>query len=531
MPDPTAFDPIAIIGIGCRLPGGANNPASFWRMLMEGVDAIKEVPQSRWDHRFYYDPEPGKPGKTYSKWAGLIDEIDMFDPTFFGITQREAPFIDPQQRLLLEATWEALMDAGQQVDIVNGEDTGVFVGVSTRDYSDIQLSDMGRGVADPYSATGSASSIAANRISYALNFQGPSVAVDTACSSSMVAVHMACQALWNKECHRAIAAGVNCIITAYPFVAFSSMSMLSPDGRCKAFDASADGFVRGEGVGAVCLKPLSAALADGDSIYAVIRSTAVNQDGRTSGMTVPSRGSQQEIVAQACRLAGVSPHEIQYVEAHGTGTAVGDLIEGSALGTILGVGRKPGEDCLVGSVKTNIGHLEAGSGIAGLIKLALCLKHGVVPPNLHFKNPNPSLNFERLCLKIPVTATPLKRDAAHRQLACINSFGFGGTNAHAVLEAAPQPAAKEPAPSAPAAEPELLLPLSARGSDAALEAVVRSFQSYLESADESIPLNAICAAASRRRTHHEFRLAAVGRTRADMGASLAAFLSGEPLLG
>jgi thioester reductase-like protein len=324
---------------------------------------------------------------------------------------------------------------------------------------------------------------------------------------------------------------VNCIITAYPFVAFSSMSMLSPDGRCKAFDASADGFVRGEGVGAVCLKPLSAALADGDSIYAVIRSTAVNQDGRTSGMTVPSRGSQQEIVAQACRLAGVSPHEIQYVEAHGTGTAVGDLIEGSALGTILGVGRKPGEDCLVGSVKTNIGHLEAGSGIAGLIKLALCLKHGVVPPNLHFKNPNPSLNFERLCLKIPVTATPLKRDAEHRQLACINSFGFGGTNAHAVLEAAPPPAAKEPAPSAPTAEPELLLPLSARGSDAALEAVVRSFLSYLESADESIPLNAICAAASRRRTHHEFRLAAVGRTRADMGASLAAFLSGEPAPG
>ena len=531
MPEPTAVDPIAIIGIGCRMPGGANDARSFWEMLMGGVDAIREVTPDRWDHRFYYDPEQGKPGKTYSKWAGLIDEIDTFDPGFFGITQREAPFIDPQQRLLLEATWEALMDAGQQVDIVKGEDTGVFVGISTHDYGDIQQNSMGRGLAYPHSATGVAASIAANRISYALNFQGPSVAVDTACSSSMVAVHMACQALWNKECTRAIAAGVNCIITAFPFVAFSSMGMLSPDGRCKAFDASANGFVRGEGVGAVCLKPLSAALADGDPIYAVIRSTAVNQDGRTSGMTVPSRGSQQELIATACRLAGVAPHEIQYAEAHGTGTTIGDLIEGSALGTILGVGRQPGDDCLLGSVKTNIGHLEAGSGIAGLIKVALCLKHGMVPPNLHFNTPNPTLNFERLRLKVPVTATPLKQDAQHRLLACINSFGFGGSNAHAVLEAAPPPAAQVPAPTPAEEEPELILPLSARGTDAALVAVAQSFHSFLESADESISLRDICAAASRRRTHHEFRLAAVASTRAGMSAALSAFLSGEQAPG
>ncbi len=531
MPEPTSADPIAIIGIGCRLPGGATNAQTFWQMLMGGVDAIREMPQDRWDHRFYYDPEPGKPGKTYSKWAGLIDEIDMFDPGFFGITQREAPFVDPQQRLLLEATWEALMDAGQQVDIVKGEDTGVFVGVSTHDYGDIQQNSAGRGVAYPHSATGVAASIAANRISYALNFQGPSVAVDTACSSSMVAVHMACQALWNKECTRAIAAGVNCIITPFPFVAFSSMGMLSADGRCKAFDASANGFVRGEGVGAVCLKPLSAALADGDPIYAVIRSTAVNQDGRTSGMTVPSRGSQQELIATACRLAGVSPNEIQYAEAHGTGTTIGDLIEGSALGTILGVGRQPGDDCLLGSVKTNIGHLEAGSGIAGLIKVALCLKHGMVPPNLHFNTPNPSLNFERLRLKVPVTATPLKQDAQHRLLACINSFGFGGTNAHAVLEAAPAHAAPAPAPAPSGDEPELILPLSARGTDAALVAVAKSFHDFLESADEFLSLSDICAAASRRRTHHEFRLAAVASTRAGMSAALSAFLSGEQAPG
>jgi thioester reductase-like protein len=531
MPEPTSADPIAIIGIGCRLPGGATNAQTFWKMLMGGVDAIREVPQDRWDHRFYYDPEPGKPGKTYSKWAGLIDEIDTFDPGFFGITQREAPFIDPQQRLLLEATWEALMDAGQQVDIVKGEDTGVFVGISTHDYGDIQQNSAGRGLAYPHSATGVAASIAANRISYALNFQGPSVAVDTACSSSMVAVHMACQALWNKECTRAIAAGVNCIITPFPFVAFSSMGMLSADGRCKAFDASANGFVRGEGVGAVCLKPLSAALADGDPIYAVIRSTAVNQDGRTSGMTVPSRGSQQELIATACRLAGVSPNEIQYAEAHGTGTTIGDLIEGSALGTILGVGRQPGDDCLLGSVKTNIGHLEAGSGIAGLIKVALCLKHGMVPPNLHFKTPNPSLNFERLRLKVPVTATPLKHDAQHRLLACINSFGFGGTNAHAVLEAAPPQVPQAPVPGPAGDEPELILPLSARGTDAALMAAAKSFHDFLEAADESLSLSDICAAASRRRTHHEFRLAAVASTRAGMSAALSAYLSGEQAPG
>ncbi|MBB5035203.1 type I polyketide synthase [Prosthecobacter vanneervenii] len=533
MPEPTALEPIAITGIGCRLPGGATNAESFWQMLLDGVDAIREVPQERWDSRYFYDPEPGKPGRTYSKWAGLIDEVDTFDPGFFAISQREAQYIDPQQRLLLQVAWESLVDAGQQVDIVKGEDTGVFVGISTHDYNDLQHNNLGRGGASAYSATGNAASIAANRISYALNFQGPSVAVDTACSSSMVAVHMACRAIWNKECHSAVAAGVNCILNAYPFIAFSSMNMLSPDGRCKAFDASADGFVRGEGVGAVYLKPLSAALANGDSIYAVIRSTAVNQDGRTSGMTVPSRGSQQALVEEACRLAGISPHQIQYAEAHGTGTAVGDLIEGSALGTILGVGRKAGDDCLVGSVKTNIGHLEAGSGIAGLIKVALCLKHGIVPPNLHFKNPNPSLNFERLRIKVPTEITPLKRDADHRLLACINSFGFGGTNAHAVLEAAPQEASLPPAAAVhdDSDQPELLLPLSARGTETALQSVVIAFQNYLCVEDDSVSLKAICAAAARRRTHHEFRLAAVGRTRDEISAALTSYLAGEAAPG
>lgn len=527
MDQPSVLDPIAIIGIGCRLPGGSNDADSYWKMMMAGTDAVAEISQDRWDHRSYYDPEQGKPGKTYSKWAGLIDGFDQFDPAFFGITDREATFIDPQQRLLLEATWGALQDAGLQLDISKGDNTGVFVGISTSDYSNIQASDVGRSVVDPYSATGGSMSIAANRISYVMNFQGPSVAVDTACSSSLVAVHLACRALWNKECDKAVAAGVNCIISPHLFIAFSSMGMLSPQGRCKAFDASANGFVRGEGAGAIILKPLSAALADGDSIYAVIRSTAVNQDGRTTGMTLPSRASQQALVEEACRLAGVSPRNIQYVEAHGTGTAVGDPIETGALGSALGVGRKAGEKCLIGSVKTNIGHLEAGAGIAGIIKVALSLRHGVVPPNLHFKTPNPAIDFEALRLQVVQEATPLKKDGDHRPLACINSFGFGGTNAHAVLEAAPEQPAPSRANAHETPERDLLLPLSSRGGDAALTAVAKAFHSYLQSEEESVSLNDICAAASRRRTHFDQRLAVVGRTRAEMTASLEAFLNGE----
>ncbi len=531
MPANSLHEPIAIIGIGCRLPGGANNAQSYWQMLLNGVDAVREISPDRWDLRAYFDPEQGKPGKTYSKWAGLIENIDQFDPQFFGISRREASFIDPQHRMLLEAAWEALEDAGQQVDITKGDDTGVFVGISTSDYANLQIADSSRSLVDAYSATGVAMSIAANRISYALNLQGPSLAVDTACSSSLVAVHLACQAIWNHECHRAIAAGVNCLITPHLFIAFSSMGMLSPDGRCKAFDASANGFVRGEGVGAVCLKPLSAALAAGDPIYALIRSTAVNQDGRTTGMTVPSRSSQEALVLEACRLAGVSPHEIQYVEAHGTGTAVGDPIETSALGTVLGAGRPAGEECLIGSVKANIGHLESGAGIAGIIKAALCLKHGMVPPNLHFKNPNPAIDFEKLRLKVPVHSTPLKRDAKHRLLACINSFGFGGTNAHAILEG--PPAAAAPARHTGTDGRLLMLPLYARGGDTALDAVAKSFHDHIASviADDSISLTDICAAAARRRTHHEQRLVVQGADKKEMLASLASHLRGEAVPG
>lgn len=523
MADPTyessfGNEPVAIVGIGCRFPGGARDPETFWKMLCEGVDAVREIPVDRWDWRGYYDAEPGKPGKTYVRSAGLIDGIDQFDPGFFGISRREAPFIDPQQRLLLQVTWEAFEDAGQPLDIGRTSDAGVFVGISTNDYACIQPGPGDTGAVESYAATGGTASIAANRISYCLNFRGPSIAVDTACSSSLVAVHLACRALWSGECTTAAAAGVNCIISPAPFIAFCGMSMLSPDGRCKAFDATANGFVRSEGAGAVLLKPLSKAIADGDSIYALIRSTVVNQDGRTSGMTVPSRESQEMLVREACRNAGVRPQDIQYVESHGTGTAVGDPIEANALGSVLGHGRPSGDVCIIGSVKTNIGHLEAGAGIAGLIKTALSLKNGAIPPNLHFHKPNPEIDFEGLRLRVPRTISVFKDDGLPR-FAGVNSFGFGGTNAHAILESPPESAQDTEAVPASA----LLLALSARNGQDNLMAVARTYRDFLRHS----PLREVCRAAAMRRSHHEWRLAIAGETPDEITGRLSAYIEGE----
>jgi acyl transferase domain-containing protein len=391
-------EPLAIIGIGCRFPGGADSPEAFWQMLCAGTDAISEIPPDRWNIAAHYDPVPGRAGKSISKWGGFIGNIDRFDPGFFGISAREADCIDPQQRLLLEASWEAFEDGGQTLEKIRGSRTGVFAGISTTDYAMLQNAGGGRNEADVYSATGSTFSIAANRISYCFDLRGPSMAMDTACSSALTACHVACQSLWRGDCTMAVVAGVNAILKQDNYVAFSRMSMLSPDGRCKTFDASANGFVRGEGVGAIILKPLSAAQADGDKIYALIRSTAANQDGRTNGITVPSRHAQEMLIRQACRDADISPGEISYVEAHGTGTPVGDPIETNALGSALGENRK--NPCLIGSVKTNIGHLEAAAGMASLIKVALILRHKAIPPSLHFKNPNPNIDFEKLKLRV-----------------------------------------------------------------------------------------------------------------------------------
>jgi acyl transferase domain-containing protein len=404
--DPSHREPIAVVGIGCRFPGRANDPDSFWRLLESGFDAITEIPPDRWALGGFYDPDPSRPGKIYTRWGGFIEGIDRFDADFFGISPREAARMDPQQRILLEVCHEALEDAGVRLEQIAGSRTAVFVGISSFDYSVLETSFRDRATIDAYCNTGGSLSIAANRISYCFDFHGPSAAVDTACSSALVAVHLACRAIWHDGCPTALAGGVSALLLPDWYVGFCRMGMLSPHGRCKAFDAGASGFVRSEGAGIVALKPLAQALADGDRVYAIIRGSATNQDGRTPGMTVPSQEAQEALLREAYRSSGVSPATIQYVEAHGTGTPVGDPIEARALGGVLSSGRPEQEPCLIGSVKSNIGHLEAGAGIAGLIKVALALHHRRIPANLHFERPSPEIDWRALRLRVPTSTEP-----------------------------------------------------------------------------------------------------------------------------
>ena len=512
-------EPLAIIGIGCRFPGGSNSPQSFWEMLCAGTDAIREIPADRWNIAAHFDPVPGRVGKSISRWGGFVDSIDRFDPGFFGISDREADAIDPQQRLLLETSWEAIEDSGQTLESLRGSSTGVFVGISTSDYGRLQHDGGGRTVADVYSATGSAFSIAANRISYCFDLRGPSIAVDTACSSSLTACHIACQSLWRGDCTMAVVGGVSALLSQDTFFAFSRMSMLSPDGRCKAFDASASGFVRAEGAGAVLLKTLSAAQAAGDRIYAVVRATAANQDGRTNGITVPSLQAQEELIRHACHSAGIAPSQIDYVEAHGTGTPIGDPIEAAALSAALCSDRK--SPCLIGSVKTNIGHLESASGVASIIKVALILKHKIIPPSLHFKKPNPGIDFKKLNLRVVSQLEPMPRQS-RPLLAGINSFGFGGANAHVILQAAP--ARPQKLHSATRGELPFILPISAHTRKALLAAAANYRAALERPARDAWSL---CTGAATRRSHLPHRLCLVAASRKELLDRLDESIAGE----
>ena len=511
---------VAIIGIGCRLPGGAVTPDDFWRLLCAGVDAITEVPPDRFDVEAVFDPEPGTAGKLYARWGGFIEDVDRFDAEFFGISPREAARIDPQQRLLLEVAWEALEDAGQVPGNLAGSRTGVFVGVSTQDYGTIQVYPANRQFLDGHSSSGGANSIAANRLSYLLDLRGPSLAVDTACSSSLTAVHLACRGLAAGECELAIAGGVNLILIPEVMIGYCQAGMLSPDGRCRAFDARANGFVRGEGAATVVLKPLGRAVADRDRIYAVIRASAVNQDGRTTGLMVPSAEAQQSLIRDALSAAGVPPSAIQYVDAHGTGTPVGDPIEAAAIGAVLGRGRAADQPCLIGSAKTNVGHLEAGAGIVGLIKAALAVQHRQVPPNLHFTAPNPGIPLDDLHLRVPTCLEPWP-PADGPAMAGVNSFGFGGANAHVVLQEPPAPDAN----ARPDSRRTHILPLSARTPEA-LHETARRHRDLLRTAEASA-LADICSTAAVRRTHHPERLAVVGGSPEALGDALDQFLAGQ----
>lgn len=506
-----AREPIAVIGIGCHFPG-ANGPQQFWELLRDGRDAISTVPSERWDIEALYHANPGAPGRMNTRWGGFLPRIEDFDARFFRISSREGMRMDPQQRILLEVAWEALEHAGLPPEQLMGTPTGVFVGIATHDYNQFLLSDLS--LLDTYVGTGLASSIAANRLSYIFDLRGPSIALDTACSSSLVAVHLACQSIWQGESTLALAGGVNLILRPELSIAFSKAGMLAPGGRCRTFDADAEGYVRSEGCGMVVLKPLSAALADGDRVLALIRSTATNQDGRSNGITAPNQHAQEAVIQRALELAGVAPAQIGYVEAHGTGTSLGDPIEMTALRQVLMTGRTSDQPCAFGSVKTNIGHAEAAAGIAGLIKTVLTLAHEAIPPNLHLRELNARLPIADTPFFVPTQLQPWPRTTMPRN-AGVSSFGFGGSNAHIILTEAPPPL---PALAPP---PPYLLPISARTSLALVD-MARSYRDWLGA--PSVPLHAACAMASHRRSHHEHRLGIVGESWEDVAARLHAWL-------
>lgn len=513
-------EPIAIIGMSCRFPGGANNLEAYWDLMVRGVDAIREVPPERWNVQDYAGLDPDTPPIWY---GGFLDQIDGFDPQFFGISPREAITMDPQQRLVLEVGWEALESAGKAPDQLGGSQTGVFIGITTNDYG--QLSRQGDPTQlDVYVATGGALNAAPGRLAYTLGLQGPCMAIDTACSSSLVAVHLACQSLRTGESNLALAGGVNAILIPEAFICFARWGMMAPDGRCKTFDTSADGFVRGEGCGVIVLKRLSDALSDGDNILAVIRGSAVNQDGRSSGLTVPNGPAQQAVVRKALAFAGVQPNEVSYIEAHGTGTAIGDPIEVEAVGAVLGQGRAKDQPLLMGSVKTNIGHCESASGIAGLIKIVLSMQHGEIPQHLHFHEPSPRIPWPDFPITIPTEQTPWKPYNG-RRLAGVSGFGFSGTNAHVVLEEAPV----RPATALEVERSQHILAFSAR-TEPALHDLAQEYRNHFAANPQTSVADAAFTAFTGR-VQFPHRLAVIGATADEMRDRLAAFLENQEVAG
>lgn len=511
-------EPIAIIGLSCRFPG-ADSPRAFWQLLRDGVDAITEIPAQRWDVEAFYDPDPGTPGKMNTRWGGFVQGVELFDPQFFGISPREAAQMDPQQRLLLEGVWAALEYAGYSPHSLAGSNTGVFLGISNNDYSLLQYGDFER--IEAYTGTGNAFSIAANRLSYLLDLRGPSFAVDTACSSSLVSTHLACQSLRRGESDLAVAGGVNLILSPELHITFSKARLMSPTGRCRTFDADADGYVRGEGCGIIVLKRLSDAVRDEDHVLALIHGTAINHDGRSNGLTAPNGRSQQAVIRQALEDAGITPDDLSYVEAHGTGTKLGDPIEARSLGGVLQA-RSTGQPCLLGSVKTNIGHLEAAAGIAGVIKVVLALQHQEIPPHLHFNRVNPYIPLDQLPLSIPTERQPWPAGESLRY-AGVSSFGFGGTNAHVVVGEGP---AREPAHNR-VERPYQILSLSAQ-NEPALRELARGFKSYLAE-HPAVSLSDVCYTANVGRSHFDHRAALAAESHAALQEELAKLVASRDL--
>jgi acyl transferase domain-containing protein len=505
---------IAIVGMGCRFPGGADDPESFWQVLQNGIDTVQAVPDQRWASSAQPNGQQSTAAHGVNSGSFLQSDIDGCDVEFFGIAPREAARLDPQQRLLLEVSWEALEQAGIAPDALVGSKSGVFVGINNCDYSQLQL--QGDLPLDAYFFTGSTFSVAAGRLAYNLGLQGPALAVDTSCSSSLVAVHLACQSLRTGECRLALAGGVNLMLSPHPALILSQMQALAADGRCKTFDASADGYGRGEGCGIVVLKRLSDAIADRDPILALIRGSAVNHDGHSSGLTVPNGLAQQAVIQDALHNANVDPSQVSYVEVHGTGTRLGDPLEIEAIATVFGTKRLAPQPLILGSVKTNIGHLEAAAGIASLIKVVLALQHREIPPHLHLKTPNPLIPWAQFPVAIATELTPWTI-AQKSRLAGISSFGMSGTNAHLIVEEAPADSlgiSSQPTLLHPVERPFHILTISAK-SKAALKALVQRYQAVLPQLAES-DLGNVCFTANIGRSHFAYRMAVVSDTLPDL---------------
>ncbi len=541
--------PIAVVGIGCRFPGGGDDPDAFFQSLLDGVDACGEVPPDRWDAAALYDPDPEAPGKTYVRRGCFLAGVDRFDPGFFGITPREAAAIDPQHRLLLEIAWEALEDAGVAPHTLREVATGVFVGIGIDDYAKRQLRWGDPTLIDAYTGSGNGLCFASGRLSYVLGTHGPSLSVDTACSSSLVALHLACQSLRNGECRLALAGGVNLMLSPESTLFLCKARALSPDGRCKAFDAAADGYGRGEGCAVVALKRLADAERDGDDVLAVVRGSAMNHDGRSGGLTVPNGEAQQAVIRAGLANAGVTADELDYVEAHGTGTVLGDPIELRALAAVIG--ERNGRRLRVGSVKTNVGHLETAAGVASLVKVVMALRRGWLPASLHLREPNPYVAWGELPLEVVREATPWPAGERPRR-AGINGFGLSGTNVHVVVEEAPRRSAAPTGSGQPGAgrqtvssvvpsvsegsgglgggkpardRPLHLITLTAR-SENSLRVLASRFAEHLASHPE-IALADVCFTANTGRSPMPERLVTTAASATELQEALAAFARGE----
>lgn len=522
---PSTHDSIAIVGMSCRFPGGATTPERYWELLRDGRDVVSRYPAERRALVEAGGVDLDGLDDDADWFGGFLDDVDQFDPQFFGISPREAATMDPQQRLVLEASWEALERSAIAPDSLNGSATGVFVGITGSEY--IQLAKLGGSESlDVYSATGGALNAAPGRVAYTLGLQGPSMAIDTACSSSLVALHQACRSLRSGETDLALAGGVNLLLLPEAFICFKQWGMMAPDGRCKTFDEAADGFVRGEGCGMLVLKRLGDAQADGDDVLAVIRGSAVNQDGRSSGLTVPNGLAQQAVLRSALDDAGVEPADVQYFEAHGTGTTLGDPIEIEAMGAVLGAGRPADRAVIAGSVKTNLGHLESASGIAGVIKVVLSMQHGEIPPHLHFNTPSPQIPWPRFPIHVPteVTAWP---GVDGRRVAGVSGFGFSGTNAHVVLESAPSDSTA--VVDSGTEDRAHALAVTTR-SDAALRDLAASYASWIRD-NADVPLADVCATTALGRARLPTRLTVVASNRAELVQRLDAVATGERAAG